>query len=106
MTVATTAKNHPQLTSLTLWTMTIATGLVVANIYYNQPLLGDIAKTFHISTGSAGFISMITQLGYASGMLFIAPLADMMKRKKLIMLAFAAVVLALLAAAAAPGPNL
>lgn len=96
----------PHLTSLTLWIMTIATGLVVANIYYNQPLLGDIARSFHVSSGTAGHISMVTQLGYATGLFFIAPLADMFKRKKLMLFAFAAVVLALLAAAMAPNINL
>jgi len=101
-----TAKKHPQLTTLTLWTMTIATCLVVANIYYNQPLLVDIAKTFHISKGAAGFISTVTQLGYAAGMLFIVPMADMVKRKKLIMFTFAAVVVSLIGAAAAPTYNL
>jgi predicted MFS family arabinose efflux permease len=49
---------------------------------------------------------MITQLGYAAGMFFIAPLADMFKRKRLMLFAFAAVVLALLAAAMAPDINL
>jgi len=97
-------KNH-QLTNTTLWIMTIATGLVVANIYYNQPLLGDIAQSFHVSNGVAGHISMITQLGYAAGMFFIAPLADMFERKKLIMLAFGAVIIALLGAALSPNAN-
>jgi predicted MFS family arabinose efflux permease len=106
MPVTYTSKKHPQLTTLTLWTMTIATCLVVANIYYNQPLLVDIAKTFSVSKGTAGFISTLTQLGYAAGMLFIVPLADMMKRKKLIMFTFAAVVVSLLGAAVAPTYNL
>jgi len=86
--------------------MTIATGLVVANIYYNQPLLGDIAHTFNVSSGTAGHVSMATQIGYAAGMFFIAPLADMFKRKKLMLFAFAAVVLALLAVALAPNINI
>ena len=86
--------------------MTIATGLVVANIYYNQPLLGDIAQTFHVSNGVAGHISMITQLGYAAGMFFIAPLADMFERKRLMLFAFGAVIIALLGAAMAPSINL
>lgn len=34
--------------------MTIATGLVVENVYYNQPLLGDIAKDFGVSEAKAG----------------------------------------------------
>ena len=86
--------------------MTIATGLVVANIYYNQPLLGDIAHTFHVSNGTAGHISMITQIGYAAGMFFIVPLADMLKRKKLMLYTFCVVIISLLAAAIAPNINL
>jgi predicted MFS family arabinose efflux permease len=106
MTTSTIANNKPHLTNLTLWIMTIATGLVVANIYYNQPLLDDIARTFNVSKGTAGHISMITQLGYASGMFFIAPLADMFERKKLMLFAFGCVIFALLAAALAPSINL
>ena len=106
MTIASTTQKQPHLTPLTLWIMTIATGLVVANIYYNQPLLGDIAQTFHVSNGVAGHISMITQLGYAAGMFFIAPLADMFERKRLMLFAFGAVIIALLGAAMAPSINL
>jgi predicted MFS family arabinose efflux permease len=106
MTSATSAQKKPQLTTPTLWIMTVATGLVVANIYYNQPLLGDIAKTFKVSNGVVGRISMVTQLGYAAGLFFIAPLADMFKRKRLMMFAFGAVVLALLAVALSSDINL
>jgi len=105
MTTKAKITQHPELTPLTLWIMTIATGLVVANIYYNQPLLGDMAHTFNVSNGTAGHISMATQMGYAAGMFFIAPLADMFKRKQLMLYAFAAVVLALLGAAMAPSIN-
>ena len=76
--------------------MTIATGLIVANLYYNQPLLEDIARTFHTSRAKAGQVSMLTQIGYATGMFFLAPLADMVKRKRLMMLVFAFIVLSLL----------
>ncbi|MBK0380462.1 MFS transporter [Mucilaginibacter sp. SD-g] len=93
---------HPQLTKATLWVMTITTGLVVANLYYNQPLLNDIATTFHVSNGKAGQVSMYTQIGYAAGMFFIVPLADMVKRKRLMLLDFAFVVAALLLTALAP----
>ncbi|QNF35722.1 MFS transporter [Adhaeribacter swui] len=82
--------------------MAIATGLVVANLYYNQPLLDEIARTFRITQAKAGSISMLTQVGYAVGMLFIIPLGDMLKRKKLIMVNFALIIVALLLAAFAP----
>lgn len=82
--------------------MTIATGLVVANLYYNQPLLGDMEQTFHVSKAKVGQVSMLTQLGYAAGMLFIAPLADMFKRKRLMMIDFGFMVISLLVTAYAP----
>lgn len=94
---------HPKLTPFILWVMTVTTGLVVANIYYNQPLLSDIAHTFNISNAQAGRVSMFTQLGYAAGLLFIIPLADMFKRKRLMMVDFAFIILSLLATAWAPG---
>jgi predicted MFS family arabinose efflux permease len=106
MTTAPAHKKHPELTPLTLWIMTIATGLVVANLYYNQPLLEDIARTFHVSKGKAGQISIFTQIGYATGMFFLAPLADMVKRKRLMVIVFAFIVLSLLITALAPSINI
>ncbi|QJD98262.1 MFS transporter [Mucilaginibacter robiniae] len=82
--------------------MTIATGLVVANIYYNQPLLSDIARTYHVSNGTVGQIAMYTQIGYATGLLFVIPLADMFKRKRLMVINFIFIIIALLLAAVAP----
>jgi predicted MFS family arabinose efflux permease len=95
------SKEKPHLKTSTLWVMTVATGLVVANLYYNQPLLGDIANTYHVNNGKSGQVSMITQIGYAVGMLLIAPLADMFKRKRLMIIDFAFVIIALLAAGSA-----
>ncbi|MDB5125130.1 MAG: putative arabinose efflux permease, family [Mucilaginibacter sp.] len=100
------AKTHPELTPLTLWIMTIATGLVVANIYYNQPLLEDIARTFHVTRTKAGQVSMLTQLGYAVGMFFLVPMADMVKRKRLMLIIFVFIVLSLVSTALAPGINI
>jgi predicted MFS family arabinose efflux permease len=81
--------------------MTLATGLIVANIYYSQPLLGAIAQTFHISSGQAGQVAMLTQIGYASGLLFIIPLADRFKRKRLMLVDFVFIIISLLTAATA-----
>lgn len=106
MTIAAPVKKNPELTALTLWIMTVATGLIVANLYYNQPLLEDIARTFHTSRAKAGQVSMITQLGYAAGMFFLAPLADMLKRKRMMMMIFAFIVLSLVLTATAQSINL
>ena len=96
----------PRLTPLTLWVITIATGLIVANLYYNQPLLGQISRYFKVSEERVGLISMLTQMGYAAGMLFLAPLADMVKRKRLMMMDFAFIIASLLAAGFAKDVNL
>lgn len=90
-----------KLSPLVLWVMTLATCFVVANIYYNQPLLGDIASTFHISSSKAGQIAMYTQIGYATGLLFIIPLADRFKRKRLMLIDLLFVIASLLLAAGA-----
>jgi predicted MFS family arabinose efflux permease len=97
--------NHPELTQPLLWIMAVATGLIVANLYYNQPLLDSIGRTFHVGSQKAQFVSIVTQVGYAAGMLFIAPLADMQKRKRLILICLAIVIVALLSAAFAPDIN-
>lgn len=77
---------YPVLSKATLWLMTIASGLVVANIYYNQPLLALIASEFNVSEIEVGRISVLTQIGYAVGLLFIVPLGDKYWRKKLILI--------------------
>lgn len=98
--------DQPKLTTSTLWVMAIATGLIVANLYYNQPLLGDMAKTFHVSSTKVGQVAMLTQLGYATGMLFIAPLADMLRRKRLIMICLLLATVSLLLTAITSDINL
>lgn len=92
----------PHLTPLILWVMTLTTTFVVANIYYNQPLLGEIANTYHVNNGKAGQVAMYTQVGYAIGLLFIVPLGDMFERRKMMLIDFVFVIASLLAAAWAP----
>lgn len=76
--------------------ISIGAGLVVANNYYNQPLLGKIAQEFAISESTAYNISMLTQIGYACGLLFLIPLGDMFYRRKIILWDFLFIILSLL----------
>ena len=76
--------------------------MTVANLYYNQPLLADIARTFSVSESAVGFIATLAQLGFAAGLLFIVPLGDSFDRRNLISLTLIAVALSLLAVALAP----
>lgn len=74
------------LTNSLILVMSIACGLTVANLYYIQPLLADIAKTFHVNQLIIGFAAMLTQIGYAIGMIFILPLGDIKEKRKLIVI--------------------
>ena len=65
--------------------MAIAAGASVANIYYNQPILKEIASTFKVTENEAGTISMLSQIGYGLGLFFISPLGDKINRKNLIL---------------------
>jgi predicted MFS family arabinose efflux permease len=79
-------KAKPTLSNLLILVMSIACGLTVANLYYIQPLLADIAKTFHVSQLSIGLAAMLTQIGYAVGMIFILPLGDIKEKRSLIVI--------------------
>lgn len=87
-----------------VWIMAIASGVTAANLYYNQPLLAVIGQHLHASPHEVGFIPMLTQIGYAVGILLFVPLGDLVERRRLIitMLGSAAAMLAL----AALSPNI
>jgi predicted MFS family arabinose efflux permease len=82
--------------------MAICTGLIVANIYYCQPLIVLIARDLRIPGSEAGRIAFFTQGGYALGLLFFVPLGDKVERKGQIVWMSAFAVGALVLAALAP----
>jgi predicted MFS family arabinose efflux permease len=73
-----------------------ACGLVVANLYYSQPLVGLIAPALGLHAGLAGLVVALTQLGYGAGLLFLVPLSDVIENRRLVIWALGAVVLGLL----------
>ncbi|KQV42715.1 MULTISPECIES: MFS transporter [unclassified Rhizobium] len=84
-----------------LFAMATAAGIAVANIYYNQPMLGIIENEFRHQPVT-GYIPTATQLGYALGLLFLLPLGDIVHRRKLIIGQFILLAGALAIAAVAP----
>ncbi|MBK1684065.1 MFS transporter [Rhodoferax fermentans] len=77
-------------------------GLAVASLYYSQPMLGILATDMGASTVDVGFVPTLTQLGYALGILLLAPLGDRHDRRQIILIKALLLVAALLAAAWAP----
>ena len=51
----------------------VATGAVVANLYYAQPVLHQVARTFHSGPGATSSVITATQIGYAAGLLLDRP---------------------------------
>ncbi|QID19163.1 MFS transporter [Nitrogeniibacter mangrovi] len=77
--------------------MATATGLGVACLYYAQPLLGVLTADLGLSARAVGAIPTLTQLGYALGILFLAPLGDRHDRRLIILVKAIALVVSLLA---------
>ena len=92
----------PRLTRRTIVVMAVGCSVTVANLHYVQPLLPQIAASLHVSEGSVGHLPALPQVGYALGLLLIAPLGDRVERRRLVLGMLAAVVVALTAMAAAP----
>lgn len=64
--------------------MAVSAGITVANIYYNQPILKEIAADLGSTDSQAGMVSMLSQVGYGLGLFFLTPLGDKINKKKLI----------------------
>lgn len=88
-----------QLSRTDVLLMAFCTGLIVANIYYCQPLVILVAREFSVSESYAGRITYLTQAGYALGLFLLVPLGDMFERRKQILMITGLAVAALLLAA-------
>ncbi|MDP9993586.1 putative MFS family arabinose efflux permease [Variovorax boronicumulans] len=97
----TATDGHALPTSLVLLLATGA-GLSVASLYYAQPMLGVLGADIGASPRAVGFIPTLTQLGYALGILLLAPLGDRFDRRRIVLIKAAALCAALLVAGAAP----
>jgi predicted MFS family arabinose efflux permease len=79
-----------------------ATGAVVANLYYAQPLLHTIARQLGVGAAAAGLIVTASQLGYAAGLILLVPVGDVLNRRALVPAVLLASTVALVAMAVAP----
>ncbi|ANN72160.1 MFS transporter [Bordetella bronchialis] len=82
--------------------LAVAAGLSVASLYYSQPMLGILGADIGASGREVGWLPTLTQLGYAAGILFLAPLGDRYDRKRIILVKALLLSLALLFSGMAP----
>lgn len=98
-----TSPRSASLSPALLGLLATGAGLSVANLYYSQPLLGILAGALPAPAADVGLIPTLTQLGYALGLLLLAPLGDRFDRRRIILAKLAVLLLALLGASLAPG---
>lgn len=91
----TQTQNEP-LSAPLVFTLAAGAGLSVASIYYSQPMLDVISKQFNAGIGAVGMVPMLTQAGYALGILLLAPLGDRHDRRTIIFIKGLMLVAALL----------
>lgn len=87
-----------KLSNPVLYLMSVSAGLVVANLYYNQPLLHHISVSFNVSESAVSNVALTTQLGFAMGLLIIIPLGDKIANHKILKFDFLLMIVSLLAA--------
>jgi predicted MFS family arabinose efflux permease len=92
------AHSHSRLLLL----LSVACCIGVSNIYYNQPLLLEMSRSFRVTPSATGAVAVATQVGYSLGILFFVPLADVVERRGLMVRLFAGVGAAALLSALSP----
>lgn len=81
-----------------IFLLATACGIIAANIYYAQPLVGLISAQIGLPPEAAGLIVTLTQIGYGLGLLFVVPLGDLIENRRLVIAIMAVGILALVIA--------
>lgn len=79
----TAAEQQPPSLALTS-ILAISTGIIVANLYYAQPLDGLIGAALHLPPWAVGLVMTAMQVGYGLGLVFVVPLGDLLENRRLI----------------------
>ncbi len=96
-----TDARQPRISAATILLLAASCGLIVANIYYAQPLIGPIAASLGLAPHAAGLIVTMTQIGYAAGLVFLVPLGDLVENRKIVIVCVALTAIAVGSAALA-----
>src|SRR5579859_4335865 len=80
----------------------LACGITVSALYFNQPLLIEMARSLHVSEARMSHVAVAAQMGYAGGLLLFVPLGDVVERRGLILKMIAGLIVAMLITASVP----
>lgn len=98
-TATSAGERHLEPTGTLITIAAIATGALVANLYYAQPLVGSIGPQLGVGDGWAGAITSVTQIGYGAGLFLLVSLGDIVENRRLVLTTLSLTILALVAAA-------
>ncbi|ASD62292.1 MFS transporter [Bdellovibrio bacteriovorus] len=76
---------HPTLTRGLVLLLMAAVGIIVANLYYAQPITAMISQALGLDPSAAGLVVTLTQIGYGLGVLLIVPLGDIIENRRLVL---------------------
>jgi len=79
-----------------------ACGLSAANLYYAQPILYEITRSFGTSESTSGLVVTCSQIGYALGLAFLVPLGDILNRRRFLPVVLLVTAAGLVTSALAP----
>lgn len=96
-----TLKENQGIPGVVLLMMAVMSGLAVANLYYNQPLLEMMQRDLGCCVIESNAITVMTQVGYVLGLLFITPMGDLYSHRRIIITTLTLSALAALAIASA-----
>jgi predicted MFS family arabinose efflux permease len=86
LSTVTSSTTDSVLSGKIVFLLALGAGLSVASIYYSQPMLSVIGSAFHARVGDVGLVPTLTQIGYALGILLLAPLGDRFDRRRIILI--------------------
>jgi predicted MFS family arabinose efflux permease len=93
---------HPGMRPGLVALFAVACGISAANLYYAQPLLPQVSRSLHVSSGTTALVITAAQIGYGIGLALLVPLGDILIRRRLVPGILVVASAALFVASAAP----
>jgi predicted MFS family arabinose efflux permease len=95
-------KSEPELSRGLVVLLAAGAAFAVASLYYAQPILGVLESDLGAGEREVGLVATMTQLGYAAGILLLAPLGDRYDRRHIIVMKAGLLAVVLVGAGLAP----